>query len=262
MRTMLNITIAAVSIGLSVHAADTPSQGNVLTFEERAARRAQVRKIVSEKSGGFLSRPGTPTGAIYYVNCQKRVPKEWIVSSMSYFQEETKFDIAYVEGTFNWPRPEVTGNASLFIIDDDNMPAMLFAPEDSWIFINVAVIGKEKRPVFFEMRTKKQLSRAFALLCGASNSQYPRALTRGIINEDDLDKNPDPRLPVDVIARFQSYMEPLGVRPRVLVSYRKAVQEGWAPAPTNDVQKAIWDKVHAMPTEPIKIKPETKKVQQ
>ena len=32
------------------------------------------------------------------------------------------------------------------------------------------------------------------------------------------------------------------------------------PAPTNDVQKAIWDEIHAMPTEPIKIKPETKKV--
>ena len=24
--------------------------------------------------------------------------------------------------------------------------------------------------------------------------------------------------------------------------------------PTNDVQKAIWDKVHAIPTEPLKIK--------
>ena len=43
--------------------------------------------------------------------------------------------------------------------------------------------------------------------------------------------------------------------------YRKACEEGWAPAPTNDVQKAIWDKVHAMPTEPIKIKPETKKTE-
>ena len=41
--------------------------------------------------------------------------------------------------------------------------------------------------------------------------------------------------------------------------YRKACEEGWAPQPTNDVQKAIWDKVHAMPTEPLKIKPETKK---
>ena len=45
------------------------------------------------------------------------------------------------------------------------------------------------------------------------------------------------------------------------VPYLVAVQEGWAPQPTNDVQKAIWDKVHALPTEPIKIKPEEKKTE-
>jgi hypothetical protein len=54
-------------------------------------------------------------------------------------------------------------------------------------------------------------------------------------------------------------MKPLGVLPAQRATYLKACEEGWAPAPTNDVQKAIWDKVHAMPTEPIKIKPETKK---
>ena len=48
--------------------------------------------------------------------------------------------------------------------------------------------------------------------------------------------------------------------PVMMVTYGRAVREGWAPAPTNEYQKAIWDKIHAMPTEPIKIKPETKKV--
>ena len=49
------------------------------------------------------------------------------------------------------------------------------------------------------------------------------------------------------------------VTQRSVTNYRTAVKEGWAPQPTNDVQKAIWDKVHAMPTEPLKIKSETKK---
>ena len=35
--------------------------------------------------------------------------------------------------------------------------------------------------------------------------------------------------------------------------YRKACMDGWAPAPTNEYQKAIWDQVHAIPTKPIKI---------
>ena len=36
-------------------------------------------------------------------------------------------------------------------------------------------------------------------------------------------------------------------------TYRQACQEGWAPAPKNDEQKAIWNQVHAIPDKPIKI---------
>ena len=46
----------------------------------------------------------------------------------------------------------------------------------------------------------------------------------------------------------------LGVAVRRRVSYHKACEERWAPAPTNDIQRAIWDKVHAIPDKPITIK--------
>ncbi len=46
-------------------------------------------------------------------------------------------------------------------------------------------------------------------------------------------------------------------------TYRRACQEGWAPAPTNDVQRAIWEQVRADkergPTKPITISPPNKK---
>jgi len=231
-----------------------------LTPDERAARREKAKQVVAMKQGGFLARPGTPQGEVFYVNCQKRAPREWIDTSIDYFRAETKFKISYREGAFDLAAPKIEGQATLFVIDDAKLPAILVAPEDRWAFVNVAVIAREQRPAFFEARVKKQLSRAFSYLCGASNLQYPRCLTRGIVDEADLDKNPDHRLPVDVLARFRTYMEPLGVKPEVTATYRKAVQEGWAPAPTNECQKAIWDKVHALPTSPIKIKPETKKV--
>ena len=31
------------------------------------------------------------------------------------------------------------------------------------------------------------------------------------------------------------------------------VEEGWSPSPTNDVQRAIWEKVHAIPDKPLTI---------
>ena len=54
-----------------------------------------------------------------------------------------------------------------------------------------------------------------------------------------------------------------GIEPIRMATYRIACEEGWAPAPTNDVQKAIWEKVKADkergPTNPIKIEPPKKK---
>ena len=68
-------------------------------------------------------------------------------------------------------------------------------------------------------------------------------------------------IPVDMVNYYQEYLKTLGVTTRAVTSYKTACKEGWAPAPTNDVQRAIWDKVHAMPTAPIKIKPEEKKTE-
>ena len=49
----------------------------------------------------------------------------------------------------------------------------------------------------------------------------------------------------------------LGIKRIRWLTYRDACQRGVAPEPANAEQKAIWDEVHAIPTEPIKIKPET-----
>ena len=42
-------------------------------------------------------------------------------------------------------------------------------------------------------------------------------------------------------------------------TYRRACEQGWAPQPTNDVQKAIWAEFHTKPTEPMQIKFDPKK---
>ena len=39
--------------------------------------------------------------------------------------------------------------------------------------------------------------------------------------------------------------KPLNVPPLRKAQYIVAAREGWAPAPTNDIQKAIWDRVKA-----------------
>ena len=54
-----------------------------------------------------------------------------------------------------------------------------------------------------------------------------------------------------------------GVQSARFTTYRQACREGWAPAPTNDLQKAIWEEVKADkergPTNPITITPPKQK---
>lgn len=246
------VASALMVVGAEVSSTPTP--------EEVAAKRARAKKLFLQKTGGYLNKPGTQQGEIFYVNCQSRVPVAWLSESIAYFAKETKFKISLKDGgSFSLAAPKVEGNATLFVVDDASLPAILVAPENRWAIVNVAPIATEQRPAYFEARVKKELTRGFSYLCGATNSQFPRALTRGIVDHADLDKNPDFGLPIDVLQRFRTYMETLGVRPAVIATYRKACQEGWAPAPTNEFQQAVWDKVHTIPAEPMKIEFDPKK---
>lgn len=257
-RTLFPAIALGIAFSVGANAATAPGDKPRLSTIER---KAKLEAVVNQRVGGFIERPGSGKGSIVYVNCQKKAPKAWIDESMAYFAEVTKFRVNYAEGTFDIKAPKVVGDASIFIIEDETLPAILVAPESRWALVNIAPIAKEQRPVFFEQRTKKELSRAFAYLCGATGSKFERSLTRGITSQAELDKNYDYELPMDIVQRFWDYMKPLGVLPAQRATYLKACEEGWAPAPTNDVQKTIWDKVHALPTEPIKIKPEEKKTE-
>lgn len=251
---LLAIAATGMFFALSAESAE-PQKERLSTIE----RKAKLEAVVNQRVGGFIERPGTAKGSITYVNCQQKAPKAWIDESIAYFSEVTKFKINYAEGTFDIKNPKVEGNIAIFIVDDDGLPTLLIAPENRWAMVNIAPIAQEKRPIFFEQRTKKELSRAFAYLCGATGSKYERSLTRGISSQTELDKNPDYELPMDVVQRFWDYMKPLGVLPAQRATYLKACQEGWAPPPTNDVQKAVWEKVHAIPDKPITIEFDPKK---
>ena len=202
-------------------------------------------------------KPGSQQGEVVYVNCQSRAPEAWIKFSMDYFAQETKFKITLQNGKFTLPKPDIAGNASLFIVDDPGLPPLLFAPESWWAVVNVACLATDDRKLF-ESRVKKELSRGFAFLCGGAESQFPDSLM-SVANTAMLDKQEDHRLPIDVLDRFCDMMKNAGVTPAHYDEYLYACQEGWAPPPTNEAQKAIWDKVHAIPKNPIKIEFDPKK---
>ena len=198
-----------------------------------------------------LLKPGSQQGEVVYVDCGSKVPEAWILFSIDYFTRESKFKITLKKGTFALPAPVILGNASLFLVDDPTLPPMLVAPESRWTMVNMAQLKTSDRRRF-EDRVKRQLSRGFAFLCGGGESEFVGSLM-SVVRAEQLDKQEDHRLPIDVISRFVPMMSEVGVTPAIYADYETACQEGWAPAPTNQWQKAVWDKVHAPPSKPMKI---------
>ena len=227
------------------------------SFVVEAAKKISESDYIKSE-GGLVLEPNTQKGEIVYVDCQSSADAAWILENAEYFRKETKFKIKVTKGTFDIKKPEIIGDMTLFIVNDLTMPILLVAPENRWAMVNVAPLKSNKEP-YFKARVLKELTRGFALLCGASESQFPGALTSAITKTKDLDRFTDYRLPVDLFARFKRYMRSYGVKPGNIETYETACYQGWAPAPTNDVQKAIWDKVHAAPKNPMKIEFDPKK---
>ena len=149
------------------------------------------------------------------------------------------------------------------VVDSPDAPALLVAPEEGWAAVNVAKLAEDTplSPVF-TARFRKEIWRAAAWAVGGGNSSFQPCLLKGVTTMRDL----------DMISLLQPGPEPSnkmideahrrGVQSARFASYRQACREGWAPAPTNDVQKAIWEQVQADkergPSNPITIKPPAK----
>lgn len=75
----------------------------------------------------------------------------------------------------------------------------------------------------------------------------------------DLDAKKSVRPAPDGINAMMNNAAGYGMTPLTIASYRTACRYGWAPAPTNDVQKAIWNEIHQIPDKPITIKYDPKR---
>jgi hypothetical protein len=204
------------------------------------------------KSGGLIVKKGTFTGKVSIVNQQSRLPQNDCNEVAKILAEATQCNIVADNGD---------GAAiKLYIIDEPKEPTVLLATEDHWGKLNVSKLvddlpGANAKKKFFSARARKMIIKSLSILMGGGSSQFPgNIMNAATVRELDLVKE---TIPVDMVEFYVTYLKSLGVTPAEMTTYRKACREGWAPAPTNDIQKAIWERVKADkergPTNPIKI---------
>ena len=246
-------TMAVVAMALAAQAA-TDGQKAAASDEVRAARREKMMQA----TGGILTVAAK--GKVVVVNAQERIPRDVVAEVVERLATELKMNVEMAESPQYemYVRPKGATGA-IVVADRDDLPMSVVAAERTWGLVNVDKFGDGDRAA---RRFRREFSRVACFALGQSHSQFMGSPLATVKSVEDLDGIVTESMTFDAQMMVLKTRANLGMTQSRKTSYKKACQEGWAPAPTNEYQKAIWDKVHEMPTEPIKIKPETKKVQQ
>lgn len=244
---IVSVVLAATSI--AAYAADRV-ENPVSSADKPKLSREEKIKLNKEriaKVGGIIQRKGE--GKALVINAQKKFSQELIQNRLDRFAHMLRMNLEVREGEwkFNSKIP-ADCNVVLYVVDDPSMPMSLFAPEAKWSMMNVANIEGDDR-------FKKMFARSFTLGFGAGLSQYKASPMQTVVEPDDLDAIKLDEMTVDGVNACARHLGNLGLTPTKVASYKRACQEGWAPQPTNDIQRAIWNEVMSIPSNPIRIEP-------
>lgn len=249
----------AALVCMSTMAEEAVSEPKKINFKEKLA------EVNMRRNGGFLERAESFKGRILIVD-ERTVPNAaQLQEVVDGFIKLNKFNVQVVSSRSVEKCPAkklkaLGANAAIFVVESDESPTLLVAPEDGWAVVNAkkVVVGVEKSRLA-PLRIQKETLRALGFVCGGMSTQFEGSIAGPVSKPSDLDGLDGAQLPMDVIATFNKNLAPFGVTPYLRTTYREACKEGWAPAPTNDFQKAIWDKLHELPSKPIKIEFDPKK---
>jgi len=265
-----SILLAAAAV-LSINALAATKVGKPASLEEQEAKREAFRAKIAARTGGMIARPHTAGAKFVFVNAQKLVKAEEITVPVATMARILRHDIcleapvgkeALTLANATALIREQKAKGAIFLVEDDVMPTILVAPEAAWGVVNVRKLNADNPgELILSQRTRREMWRAFAMVNGGgSNTKMGKCVMQSVFTLHDIDALGAEAFCPEPVNAVTEHLNKLGITAYSTTTYKTACEEGWAPAPTNEYQKAIWDKVHAMPAAPIKIKPETKKV--
>jgi len=206
-----------------------------------------LREKLFAKTGGLIKAPAEGP-SVLFLNTQKRVSDDALREVMTRVQNLLRVPAAIDVAQSSEPIAAAakalqnTHTAAVIVIGDSSgYPMLLVAPEARWAFVNVAALAEGNiSDKLLAERTEKEARRAFGYVMGAANSSQDASLLSCVKQSKDLDALNAEMLDAESLGKIMRYAQKLGIKPSRVSTYRKAVEEGWAPAPTNDIQRAIW----------------------
>lgn len=220
----LMIAVALVSVGIAFAAPTGKGQSKRLML-----------------SGGWVERAAEGK-TIRIVNAQKTAGESGIKSAMASLRDALLFSMECVPGEAGKSyRPDAKAGAVVTLVDkpDDNT-TFIVAPEQAWAEINVAALAKDKpSAAVLDQRLHKEIWRSVAIALGAANSMNQPCIMRQVNTLADLDATKMMSACPEPFNSMIMASKALGIGRVYRTTYKRACIEGWAPNPTNDIQKAL-----------------------
>lgn len=264
MKTTVIVAIVLITQALPCLAA----QGSTTLEEQRAKREALMQKIY-RKTGGMIDRPHSEGGRFAFINMQNLVDAKALEEPVSTMVRILRHDItleapARPIGFSIGAMPEIikgqNAKGAILLIEDNTLPSVLIAPESGWGVINVGYLNSDNPgALLLAQRVRREMWRVFAMVNGGANTRMGKCVLQTVLKLKDIDALDAEAFCPEPVNQILEHLDALGVKKYQRTTYETACKEGWAPAPTNDVQQAIWDKAHAIPEKPMKIEFDPKK---
>lgn len=223
--------------------------------------------VRAEDDGGEIELWPKDPGVFMFVDAQSRFSPDAVSSAVLAARSGLRYDFRQSKEKAPDLRriPELLkqmgAKGAIWIVDDDSLPVCLGATESGWGVLNVApILADTPDAATSQARLQKYLARLFANIHGVGDSKMmPSCVMRCAVDMPEIDKMRCTELSPEALGKIKTYMQRAGYKRKHVGTYYEACEEGWAPAPTNEIQKAIWEKVHQLPTKPMKIKPPRRK---
>lgn len=268
MKTVLIAFFAATTFVAAFAAPSEPKRERTPEERERSRQiRIQRYRAKVEKEGGIVDGL-IPGKDIRIVNAQTSVTEAEIADVVKAMRNTLRVQIETVPGAKGRECPFAVaecafdgGNTAgvVALVESDKFPRLVIRPEDHTAIVNVSELKKDAPDAEkLALRVRKEIWRGFGYAMGAANSGFQPCVMRDVKSLADLDEKPIAILSPEPLMRIDPALRQLGLAQLRHATYKRACEEGWAPAPTNDWQKAVWEKVKAeqseTPTKGIKIK--------
>lgn len=236
----------ALVLALAALTAGAEKMKRFATMEE--ARRAHAESLA--RVGGYVQRPAAGP-EVLFVNEQRAVPQDAVREVCGALAAHVRvkwrcLDDAAVPSPSvlhtNWTADAETACA-ISVCDIPDFPEVCVFPGRRSALVNVRPLSFDRpSEEVLRERFRKCLCRAFGFAFGAGVShQYPVSALAPVDGVMGLDRAPCRGFGMDSMQTIQKTMERWGMPNMKKTSYKRACEEGWAPPPTNDVQRALWE---------------------